>query len=55
MSASNSKQQSDPLIDEMEQTASKPMCDEARLLIRLAIEAQQTGKMPDLSALKGVK
>lgn len=38
-------------LREPETIAAKPMCREAKLLMDLAIEAQRTGKMPDLKAL----
>lgn len=41
----------DPLITELEAVAAMPMCQEAKLLLKLAVEAQRTGKMPDLKAL----
>lgn len=43
--------ENEKLIAEMQQTLKKEMTPEARKLIELAIESQQTGKMPDLSKL----
>lgn len=42
----------DPLIEELQAIAEKRMTPEAKLLLSMAIEAQRTGKMPNLERLK---